>query len=82
MFSTLKELDQVFRRPDTTLSELLSFPLTTQRSPISSANAGLNDSAPLGRFKTQSNHRAATRFGPHAGYAQQYLFHYMRTKLK
>ena len=27
-------------------------------------------------------HIAATHFGPHAGYAQQYLFHYMRTKLK
>ena len=26
-------------------------------------------------------HFAATHFGPHAGYAQQYLFHYMRTKL-
>ena len=25
---------------------------------------------------------AAAHFGPHAGYAQQYLFHYMRTKLK
>jgi N-glycosylase/DNA lyase len=25
---------------------------------------------------------AATHFGPHAGYVQQYLFHYMRTKLK
>jgi N-glycosylase/DNA lyase len=25
---------------------------------------------------------AATHFGPHAGYAQQYLFHYMRTKFK
>ena len=25
---------------------------------------------------------AATHFGPHAGYAQQYLFHYMRTKAK
>jgi len=25
---------------------------------------------------------ATTHFGPHAGYAQQYLFHYMRTKLK
>ncbi len=24
---------------------------------------------------------AATHFGPHAGYAQQYLFHYMRTKV-
>jgi N-glycosylase/DNA lyase len=23
---------------------------------------------------------AATHFGPHAGYAQQYLFHFMRTK--
>jgi N-glycosylase/DNA lyase len=23
-----------------------------------------------------------THFGPHAGYAQQYLFHYMRTKRK
>ncbi|MGA3285221.1 MAG: DNA glycosylase [Verrucomicrobiota bacterium] len=28
------------------------------------------------------HHFAATHFGPHAGYAQQYLFHYMRTKLK
>jgi N-glycosylase/DNA lyase len=27
-------------------------------------------------------HFAATHFGPHAGYAQQYLFHYVRTKLK
>jgi N-glycosylase/DNA lyase len=27
-------------------------------------------------------HFAATHFGLHAGYAQQYLFHYMRTKLK
>jgi N-glycosylase/DNA lyase len=27
-------------------------------------------------------HFAATHFGPHSGYAQQYLFHYMRTKLK
>jgi N-glycosylase/DNA lyase len=27
-------------------------------------------------------HFAATHFGPHAGYAQQYLFHYMRTKSK
>ncbi|HZF01871.1 MAG TPA: DNA glycosylase [Methylomirabilota bacterium] len=27
-------------------------------------------------------HFAAPHFGPHAGYAQQYLFHYMRTKLK
>jgi N-glycosylase/DNA lyase len=25
---------------------------------------------------------ADTHFGPHAGYAQQYLFHYMRTKMK
>ena len=25
---------------------------------------------------------AATHFGPHAGYAQQYLFHYMRTRAK
>ncbi len=24
----------------------------------------------------------ATHFGPHAGYAQQYLFHYMRTNLE
>jgi N-glycosylase/DNA lyase len=24
---------------------------------------------------------ADTHFGPHAGYAQQYLFHYMRTRL-
>ncbi|HTR43542.1 MAG TPA: DNA glycosylase [Pseudomonadales bacterium] len=27
-------------------------------------------------------HLAATHFGPHAGYTQQYLFHYMRTKKK
>ncbi len=27
----------------------------------------------------QLHHFAATHFGPHAGYAQQYLFHYMRT---
>jgi N-glycosylase/DNA lyase len=27
-------------------------------------------------------HFATTHFGPHAGYAQQYLFHYMRTKVK
>jgi N-glycosylase/DNA lyase len=27
-------------------------------------------------------HFAATHFGPHAGYAQQYLFHYVRTKMK
>jgi N-glycosylase/DNA lyase len=27
------------------------------------------------------HHFAVTHFGPHAGYAQQYLFHYMRTKL-
>jgi N-glycosylase/DNA lyase len=27
-------------------------------------------------------HFAAEHFGPHAGYAQQYLFHYMRTKRK
>ena len=27
-------------------------------------------------------HFAATHFGPHAGYAQQYLFHYMRTGRK
>ena len=27
------------------------------------------------------HHFAATHFGPHAGYAQQYLFHYMRTKM-
>jgi len=27
-------------------------------------------------------HFAATHFGPHAGYAQQYLFHYMRTKME
>jgi N-glycosylase/DNA lyase len=26
-------------------------------------------------------HFAATHFGPHAGYAQQYLFHYVRTKM-
>lgn len=27
-------------------------------------------------------HFATTHFGPHAGYAQQYLFHYMRIKMK
>jgi N-glycosylase/DNA lyase len=28
------------------------------------------------------HHFAATHFGQHAGYAQQYFFHYMRTKMK
>jgi len=32
--------------------------------------------------ETKLKHFAATHFGPHAGYAQQYLFHYMRTKKK
>jgi len=27
-------------------------------------------------------HFATTHFGPHAGHAQQYLFHYMRTKMR
>ena len=27
-------------------------------------------------------HFATTHFGPHAGYAQQYLFHYVRTKME
>jgi N-glycosylase/DNA lyase len=27
-------------------------------------------------------HFAATHFGPHAGCAQQYLFHFVRTKMK
>jgi 3-methyladenine DNA glycosylase/8-oxoguanine DNA glycosylase len=26
------------------------------------------------------HHFAATHFGPRSGYAQQYLFHYMRTQ--
>jgi len=30
----------------------------------------------------QLRHFAATHFGPHAGYAQQYLFHYVRMKAK
>ena len=30
----------------------------------------------------QLRHFAVTHFGPHAGYAQQYLFHYIRTKAK
>jgi N-glycosylase/DNA lyase len=38
---------------------------------------------PRRRASEKRLHRfAATHFGPHAGYAQQYLFHYMRTKLK
>ena len=38
---------------------------------------------PRRRASEQRLHRfAATHFGPHAGYAQQYLFHYIRTKLK
>jgi N-glycosylase/DNA lyase len=28
------------------------------------------------------HHFAATHFGPRAGYAQQYLFHYMRTAVR
>ncbi|HWX22225.1 MAG TPA: DNA glycosylase [Candidatus Binatia bacterium] len=36
---------------------------------------------PHRRVKLARLHRfAATHFGPHAGYAQQYLFHYMRTQ--
>ena len=36
---------------------------------------------PRARVKLPRLHRfAATHFGPHAGYAQQYLFHYMRTR--
>jgi N-glycosylase/DNA lyase len=35
---------------------------------------------PRRRVSVQRLHRfAASHFGPHAGYAQQYLFHYMRT---
>jgi N-glycosylase/DNA lyase len=38
---------------------------------------------PHRRVSPQRLHRfAATHFGPCAGYAQQYLFHYMRTKTK
>ena len=37
---------------------------------------------PRRRVSLQRLHRfAATHFGPCAGYAQQYLFHYMRTRL-
>ncbi len=37
---------------------------------------------PRRKVKVERVHRfAATHFGPNAGYAQQYLFHYMRTKL-
>jgi N-glycosylase/DNA lyase len=37
---------------------------------------------PRRKVKLERLHRfAATHFGPNAGYAQQYLFHYMRTKL-
>jgi len=36
---------------------------------------------PRRRASEKRLHRfAATHFGPHAGYAQQYLFHFMRTK--
>ena len=36
---------------------------------------------PRRRLSPQRLHRfAAAHFGPHAGYAQQYLFHYMRTR--
>jgi len=38
---------------------------------------------PRGRMsEKQLRHFIATHFGPHAGYAQQYLFHYIRTKMK
>jgi N-glycosylase/DNA lyase len=38
---------------------------------------------PRRRVKLQRLHRfAEEHFGPNAGYAQQYLFHYMRTELK
>lgn len=36
---------------------------------------------PRGRVKLpRLRHFSRTHFGPHSGYAQQYLFHYMRTK--
>ena len=36
---------------------------------------------PRRKVSPQRLHRfAATHFGPRGGYAQQYLFHYMRTK--
>ena len=45
--STLKELNQIHRRTDTTPSELFVIQSLTRRSPIASANAGLNDLTPL-----------------------------------
>ncbi len=37
---------------------------------------------PRRRVKLQRLHRfAANHFGPNAGYAQQYLFHYVRVKM-
>jgi hypothetical protein len=45
--STLKELNQIHRRTDATPSELFAIRSLTRRSPIASANAGLNDSTRL-----------------------------------
>jgi hypothetical protein len=46
--TSLNRLNQFHQRADATRSELcLSLPPTTQRSPISSANAGLNDTTPM-----------------------------------
>jgi hypothetical protein len=47
-FPTLKGLHRRSRQFDSTLSGLLPFCFVTRRSPISSANAGLNDLIPLG----------------------------------
>jgi len=45
--STLKELNQIHHRTDATPSDLFAIQSPTQRSPIASANVGLNDSTPL-----------------------------------
>jgi hypothetical protein len=45
--STLKELNQIHCRTDATPSELSAIQSPTQRSPMASVNAGLNDTTPL-----------------------------------
>jgi hypothetical protein len=43
----LRTATKIHRRPDATPSELFVIQSLTRRSPIASANAGLNDSTPL-----------------------------------
>jgi hypothetical protein len=62
--STLKELNQIHRRTDATPSELSAIQSFTRRSPMASANAGLNDSTPTELNHGSTNSRPASRAKP------------------